>query len=697
MDDIRKRIFLDSDFVEEDENFFDETIDDFFNDIKNQIDLHLLIEFYKGETEFSKDEYITLMQSSDFLGLKRLTEIIIFAKYVYSDICELAFSKESHAKIFCSSIKMEETLFLTLCKYGIANKIQRYFSNNELNKGLFLACEEGRTEAVIILLEYNPKLGILNDCLKISSKNGYPKIAELLLNKGANVENALDGQYNVIEMLLNRGINIDMNNGDMLTSACLRGDLKTVKMLEKRGADIDIEAIIAASRNGHLPIVEFLCEKKVNIHKREDSALRLASYNGHYSVVRFLLENYNNFTGLNVALEHASKEGHFSIVQLLFNNGANNMRHMIAAAENGNYVTTQEFLKKDITIAIKNRAFTIACHNGQYSVVKLLLDNGVKVNDDSILRAVSNKHYDVSYLLLEHGANYNAQDLFSIACEDGNYEFVKTLINLGSEEKDKGLLDACKQGHKNIVELLLENGVNVHIDKDRALLIASSQGFVDILKVLFRKDNFSQRSLDSCLEVGLGKDVVNFLLEKGAEIDPTEEKSSREIKIKTENQLADMLYNEKYSEFAYNLQYINNNSVLYNLLRFSIHTNFHGAAKIILNKNPDIVDEYIVMYSVKHNNQRMVEYFLECGIVDKQDAILEAIEHGYYEIVKMLSNNYDIDNQQFLVESIKNNRNEITLFLLKQRGIIPNEQTIEMAKKLNKDEALAMIYDHIQV
>ena len=689
----RRQIFNDSGFVEQDQEFLtDKILDEFFDDIKDQINIDLLIDFYENEDrpKFTEDQYIKLIKSLDFLMSKRLAEAIIFAKYIHEDICNHAFAKNSDARIFCSSIQMEQSLFLTFCKYGISNRIEVFSTGGDIGAGLMLACKEGKTDVVKILLEcYDIRQSMLDHCLEIASLKGYTKIAELLLNEGADVGSALNGQYDVIYMLLERGIDVNINDGHMLINACLRGDLKTVFLLDDKGVNIHIrndEALTSASRNGHISIVKFLLEKGLDVHTNFNAPFQLASLNGYYSIVELFLEKYTEFKGTNCGLENSSKEGHFKIVKLLLDNGATDMRCLVYSSERGNYTTVKTILKYGVPIDIKYTAFLKACNNGQYSIVKLLLENGIEIHDNIMLTVVAKKYYDIAYLLLENGVNYNNQLLFYGACNDGNYDFIKKLLNLGITEKDGGLLKACEQGHVDIVELLIENGVNIHIENDKALIVVCSQGFYDIVKLLLENTTFEQNSLDLALEHALTSDITNILLEYEALEHMTNSKINKKISHKT------AIHMEKYAELAYNLQSVDDQFILNDLLKFSISLNRHGSTKIIINKGVNINDD-IMSYASKYNNQRMVEFLLNHNVGNKEDSMLEAINAGNYEIVNMLlDHGVDANNEKFLKRSIEHNKNEIT-YLLLSKGAIPNNKIIEMVKIMNKDEALKMIND----
>ena len=85
---------------------------------------------------------------------------------------------------------------------------------------------------------------------------------------------------------------------------------------------------------------------------------------------------------------------------------------------------------------------------------------------------------------------------FLKACEDGNLTKVEELIESVKENASgrddmfgSALRHAAKQGHVDVVKVLIRNGANVNaVDKDiwKALHYAASRGHIDVAKVLIQ-------------------------------------------------------------------------------------------------------------------------------------------------------------------------------------------------------------------
>jgi len=94
-----------------------------------------------------------------------------------------------------------------------------------------------------------------------------------------------------------------------------------IELAIKHGADVHARndyALHWASRNGHLPVVQFLVEHGADVHAHNDCALRMASEYGHLAVVQFLVQHGADVHADNdYALQMASLHGHLSVVQFL--------------------------------------------------------------------------------------------------------------------------------------------------------------------------------------------------------------------------------------------------------------------------------------------------------------------------------------------------------------------------------------------
>ena len=84
------------------------------------------------------------------------------------------------------------------------------------------------------------------------------------------------------------------------------------------------DLMLYASEKGYIELFMYTLKNKVDIHYKNDIALRLASDFGRTEIVKLLIANGANVQAEdNEALAFAAKSGHYEMVKLLIANGAN--------------------------------------------------------------------------------------------------------------------------------------------------------------------------------------------------------------------------------------------------------------------------------------------------------------------------------------------------------------------------------------
>ncbi|KAJ6088033.1 hypothetical protein N7499_004215 [Penicillium canescens] len=347
----------------------------------------------------------------------------------------------------------------------------------------------GYEKVVQLLLEKGAEVnthgGEYGNALQAASFRGHNKVVQLLLEKGAQFNNqggeygnalqaaSLEGHDIIVQLLLEKGAEVNTQGGEYgnaLQAASYRGYNKIVALLLEKGAEANAQggffgnALQAASFGGHDIIVQLLLEKGAETNAQGGeygSALQAASFGGHYIIMQLLLEKGAEVNtqggGYGNALQAASLEGHDIIVQLLLEKGAE------VNTKGGEY----------------GNALQAASYGGHDIIVQLLLEKGAEVNTrggffGNALQAASFGGHDIIVqLLLEKGAETKTQggyfgNALQAASFRGHDIIVQLLLEKGAETNTQGgyfrnaLQAALLEGHDKIVQLLLENGAEVN-------------------------------------------------------------------------------------------------------------------------------------------------------------------------------------------------------------------------------------------
>ena len=268
----------------------------------------------------------------------------------------------------------------------------------------------GNTDGVKLMLSHGAKK-YLPEALIEANKNKHTDIIEQLMSHGAHVD---DESW------------FDFENTPALVKASMWGNIETVKLLSKHGAEKNLDwALEAASEGGHTEIVNFLFDYGIEVDDCDmfdTAALVEASRNGKTDTVRFLFGKLGIMNRLGLALRAASGEGHVDIVRLLSEYGnADDLGYaLIEASRSGHTEAIKFLIKCDVFVDFQdeeqNTALIIAGRNGHTDSTELLIECGAEVNlqnshgISALMAASQANHTDVVKMLLKYGANVNLED-----------------------------------------------------------------------------------------------------------------------------------------------------------------------------------------------------------------------------------------------------------------------------------------------
>lgn len=296
----------------------------------------------------------------------------------------------------------------------------------------------------------------------------------------------------------------------MLHLAVLREYGSITKLLLRHGADVD-----AANKKGetalHLAVyrrdddsAEILldCEAEVNAQNEDgETPLHLAAYRGYETLVQLFLDKRAD---ANMCAELGVSE-----LQIDMKNGKDHTPLQVAISGRHFVVLKKLAVVGKANIDAQNEkgetALHVATWNNDGELVQVLLDSraSIDMKDDrgqtALYLATAREHEDLVILLLKKGADpnaankrYNETPLYK-AVSLRNLSLVQILLegnanpNISRKDDWTALMEAAQEDYADIVEALVEAGVDAYAEDDRgrtAREIAEKRGFTEIAEIL---------------------------------------------------------------------------------------------------------------------------------------------------------------------------------------------------------------------
>ncbi|CAG2199668.1 unnamed protein product [Mytilus edulis] len=324
--------------------------------------------------------------------------------------------------------------------------------------GMYMACQEGETTIVNMLLENNPNLDLCDNegvtALYWACYEGHTAIVKMIIEK-------------------NHQVNICNNNGrSPLYRACVNGYTDIVRLLLETDAYIDLcdnfhcsplymYTLIRSCIKNNISIVQLLIDHKPNMNAQTydgGNALYFSALNGNRGITQLLLENNADS---NICIH--SKQ---CIAYTLPNHPR-------------------------ITLEQEKQAFLYSFDKSTSSnlkdyVSKMSVDDAFDVVAGSTLLHIAcfMGRTDIVLCLLDHSAN----------------------INMAKEDGTTPLFYACEVGHHDIVRILLDKGANLEmcrLDNKSPLNIATDNRHDDVVEMVTNYQkiniNFLMLALFKCI------------------------------------------------------------------------------------------------------------------------------------------------------------------------------------------------------
>lgn len=338
----------------------------------------------------------------------------------------------------------------------IANKelIQLLLNKGAKVENIYTAAGVGNLELIKKFLPKATKEAV-NSALYYAVKNGHKDISEYLIKQGAEIDNSLlfyailGNNTDIVKLLLQNGANANATHYSepVLRTAIEKKNSEIVKLLLNKGAQITEEDFKYAAQYGNAEIMKELFTKNIKVNL--DDLLSIAIENGNKSVIDFLVSKGANTNNLRAAIAVGDKQK----VKEYFKKGQ--VDTQVRRQNNGKEVKSFfELGKSSFIIDEKFTLLYLAAINNQVEIAKLLIDYGQDVNDGESLFSPGDGNGVIA------SETYYTSPL-KIAVIKGYKEMVEYLISEGAElniEDAEGKTELDYATNDEIKDILLKAG-----------------------------------------------------------------------------------------------------------------------------------------------------------------------------------------------------------------------------------------------
>jgi ankyrin repeat protein len=466
-------------------------------------------------------------------------------------------------------------------------------------------------------------------------------------------------KYDVTRYLLENSADATFDGSVSLFYACKNNRIDIVQMLFDYGSETDSlvlnsEHFIVACKNNSYDIVKLLISRNVIIPER---AILVAAQFSSEDIMLSLIENgidvntsINNIYPLLVA----TALNRPSIVNVLINKGVNirvddDKCYLIACKDN--YLEILKlFIARGNDLALKDiRPFFLACSFGHLDLVEYMYSLGSKFDNTCIFGAIEYNHTKVlQFLFLKYELSQQVYDESLVLCASKGNTFIAEYLLKNVQFTDSIKNEAFITCIGNFDMFLLGMLYTNTLDKELAAGKAAMLGFVDGLSFLIDlgldlNSTYVQAGFVKACKYNLFNIIQVFVENDFILLPDYKEVAFIEACFHEDAQIARYIYNNNLVRSVFIANLINDACIAKNFEMVKTLFNSENSQSYFNEENIEIVDEDIE-YLIEHGVYNIIKVIVEYDNFKQINPryIIDAVTNGNLSIVKLLLSNYTL-------------------------------------------------------
>lgn len=230
-------------------------------------------------------------------------------------------------------------------------------------------------------------------------------------------------------------------------------------------------------------------------------------------IIELFISRYNDLN-MDLALEIACVYNYPDLAMIALLNGADvhkfDDKALIIAIMNNSSDIVKILINHGTDIhTFNDMSFVLACENGNITIVNLLIENGVDIHTSGEYEYEENEEKKDEEN--ENETGIYKDEGFRLACRNGHIEVIEILLRMGVDV-NIGFNYACKNGDIDLVKSLIGKGADI----SRALQYASTSDNLNLVLYLISIGCEIDLENGNDLKGARNKDIINFLLDNGS-------------------------------------------------------------------------------------------------------------------------------------------------------------------------------------